>query len=95
MIELLNGFGSHKQVLEAHELRAKFLVLSAKEESNTSHTNQGCDQFVTKEDKRKADDNLYTQQMITRSVNNKGGRLKQWDLLYTIITLVRNTTMQM
>ena len=95
MIELLNGFGSHKQVLEAHELRAKFIVLSAKEESNTSHTNQGCDQFVTKEDKRKADDNLYTQQMITRSVNNKGGRLKQWDLLYTIITLVRNTTMQM
>ena len=30
MLELLDGFGSHKRVLEAHGLRAKFLVLSTK-----------------------------------------------------------------
>ena len=95
ILELLDGFGSHERVLEAHELRAKFLVLSAKEESNTSHANQGYDQFVAKEDKRKAAEILYTQRMLTRFVNNKGGRLDQYDLVYTTITLVNNTTPQM
>ena len=33
--------------------------------------------------------------MRTHSVNNKGGRLDQWDLVYTTITLVNNTTSQM
>ena len=33
--------------------------------------------------------------MLTHSVKNKGGRLKQWYLVYTTITLVRNTVMQM
>ena len=31
MLKLLDGFGSHKRVLEAYERRAKFLVISAKE----------------------------------------------------------------
>ena len=52
MLEILEGFSSHERVLEAHELRANFLVLSAKEESNISHANQGYDHFPAKEDKR-------------------------------------------
>ena len=71
------------------------LVLSAKEESNNSHANQGYDQFFAKEENRKAAETLYTQRMLTHSVNNKGGRLEQWHLVYTTTTLVRNTTMQM
>ena len=31
MIELIGIFGSHERFLEAHELRAKFLVISVKE----------------------------------------------------------------
>ena len=45
ILELFESVGSHERVLEAHELRATFLVLSAKEESNTSHAIQGYNQF--------------------------------------------------
>ena len=75
MLELIGSLGSHKRVLESHEIHTKFLVLSSKEESNTSHANQGCDKFVAKEYKRKSAETLYTQLMITPFLNNKGGRL--------------------
>ena len=75
MIELLNGFGSHGEVLEAHELRSKFLVLSAKEESNTSHANQGYNQFVAKEEKSKSYEPIYTQRRITHSTKKRAASL--------------------
>lgn len=42
--EFLDGFKSHENVHEAHELRANALIISLKEESNSSHVNQGYDQ---------------------------------------------------
>ena len=92
MVELLDGFGSHERVLEAHELRTKFLITSAKEESTTSHANQGYDQFVAKNDKKVAAETLYTQRKITRFISNRGGRIDQYDLVFTTIALVTATT---
>ena len=37
--ELLDGFKSHKNVQKAHEIRADQLIISLKEESNSSHVN--------------------------------------------------------
>ena len=82
MLELLDGFGSHEWVLEAHELRANLLVLSAKEESNNSHANQGYDQFFAKEENRKAAETLYTHRMLTQCINNKGGWFERWSFLH-------------
>ena len=81
--------------MEAHKLQAKSLILSVKEELHTSHANQGYDQFVAKEDTSKVAETLYTQWMLTRFVNNKGGIIDQWDLVYTTISLVRSTTKMM
>ncbi len=39
--ELLDGFKSHDNVLKAHEICADQLIISLKEESNSSHVNQG------------------------------------------------------
>lgn len=41
VLELLDGFTSHKNVLEAHTLRVVNNIRFLKEESNTSHANQG------------------------------------------------------
>lgn len=48
----LDGFGSHEQVFEALELRRAISCISGKEESHTSHANQGNDQLVAKNDKK-------------------------------------------
>ena len=37
--ELLDGFKSHENVLKAHEIHADQLIISLKEESNSSHVN--------------------------------------------------------
>jgi hypothetical protein len=39
--ELLDGFKLHENILNAHKLRADNLIISLKEESNSSHVNQG------------------------------------------------------
>jgi hypothetical protein len=54
MVELLNGFKSHKNLLSANELRSEHNILSLKEESNLSHLNQGYDQLTAKCDKKNA-----------------------------------------
>jgi hypothetical protein len=40
ILELLGGFGSHTNSLEANKLRAKYKALSLKEEADSSHINQ-------------------------------------------------------
>jgi len=59
--ELLDGFKSHENVLNAHKLRADNLIIFLKEESNSSHVNQGYDQLTAKNDKKNAAESLYDQ----------------------------------
>ncbi len=59
--ELLDGIKLHKNVLNAHKLRADNLIISLKEESNSSHVNQGYDQLTAKNNKKNAAESLYDQ----------------------------------
>ena len=79
LLELLDGFKSHENNLKAHELRAKKKVRSTKEESNSSHANQGYDQLTAKNDKKIAAESLYDQR--------KGKKIKQGRLALISMTL--------
>ena len=59
--KLLDGFKLHKNVLKAHKLCSNALIISLREESNSSHVNQGYDQLVAKNDKKNAAKSLYDQ----------------------------------
>ena len=59
--ELLDGFKSHENVLNVHKLRADNLIISLKEESNSSHVNQGYNQLTAKNNKKNAAESLYNQ----------------------------------
>ena len=52
ILEFLNSFGYHEYEPRALKIRAERNILSAKEESKTSHVNQAYDQFVAKNDKK-------------------------------------------
>ncbi len=62
--ELLDGFKLHEIVLNAHKLRADNLIISLKEESNSSHVNQGYDQLTAKNNKKNATESLYDQRKL-------------------------------
>ena len=47
----LDGFTSHVNVLNAHEIFAEFKIMVIKEEGDTSHVCQAYDQQVAKDDK--------------------------------------------
>jgi hypothetical protein len=64
IVELLDGFQLYESVLEAHEICTKALIISLKEESNSSHVNQGYDQLVAKYDKKNAAESLYGQRRL-------------------------------
>jgi hypothetical protein len=57
-LELLDGFGSHHNCIEANELRYKYIILSLKEEGDTSHVNQAYDRLTSKSDKAIAREGL-------------------------------------
>ena len=82
MLELLDGFKSHENVLAAHELRSEAKVRSIKEESNSSHANQGYDQFTAKNDKKIAAESLYDQRKLKKLVTGKT-HIDQYDLVLT------------
>jgi len=88
MVELLDGFKSHENVLAAHELRRDNKIRSLKEESNTSHVNQGYDQLTAKSDKKNAAEALYDQRKVQKW---KTGRqqLDQYELIQCGMHLVR------
>jgi hypothetical protein len=47
----LDGFGSHVNVIDSHEIFSAHKILVIKEEGDTSHVNQAYDQQVAKDDK--------------------------------------------
>ena len=88
--ELLDGFKSHENVLTAHELRYEHKIISLREESNSSHANQGYDQLVAKNDKKVAAETLYEQRKLLKSQTSKSN-ITQYDLIVTGIHLVNST----
>ena len=89
--ELLDGFKSHENVLAAHELRAQNNIDSLKEESNSSHVNQGHDQLVAKNDKKVASETLHQQRSLAKIKTGKTN-IDQCDLVVTGIHIVNSTT---
>ena len=89
--ELLDGFKLHENVHEAHELRANALIISLKEESNSSHVNQGYDQLVAKTDKTNAAESHYDQRKAKKFSTGKTN-ITQYDLLITAMHIVRATS---
>jgi len=88
VLELLDGFGSHEHVLESHELRAANKIRSLKEESSTSHANQGYDQETARRDKQKAAESLYDQRKMAKITTGKT-HIDQYDLVLCGIRIVR------
>ena len=88
MLELLDGFKSHENVLATHELRACNKIRSLKEESNTSHINQGYDQQTAKMDKKNAAQSLHDQRKIMKFKTGKT-QLDQYELVQCGMRLVR------
>ncbi len=58
--KLLDGFKSHKNALQAHKICADQLIVTLKEESNSSHVNQGYNQLTAKNDKKNAASHFTT-----------------------------------
>lgn len=90
MFEPLDGFGSHERVLEAHEMRTANNIISAKEESASSHCNQAYDKYVARNDKKVGAETLASQRALVK-FENKGGKLDQYDLVHTAIMIVKQT----
>ena len=74
--ELLDGFKPHENVL--------------KEESNSSHANQGYDQLTAKNDKKNAAESLYDQHKAKKWQTRKA-QIDQYDLVLTTMQIVRAT----
>ncbi len=87
MLDLLDGFKSHENVLAAHELCACNKICSLKEESNTSHVNQGYDQLTAKRDKKNAAQSLHDQWNIMKFKTGKT-QLDQYELVQCGMRLV-------
>ena len=87
MLEMLDGFKSHENVLKAHKLRAENNIGSLKEESNSSHANQGYDQQAAKADKKNAAESLYDQRKVKKYMTGKT-HIDQYDLVLTGIRIV-------
>ena len=90
IIELLDGCKSHKNVLKAHKICADQLIVSLKEESNSSHVNQGYDQLTAKNDKKNAAESLYEQRRAKKWQTGKS-HIDQYDLVLTAMRIVRAT----
>ena len=88
-MELFDGFKSHENVLKAHEIRAENKINSLKEESNSSHANQGYDQLTAKMDKKNAVESLYDQRKVKKYQTGKQ-HIDQYDLVLTGIRIVND-----
>jgi len=66
------------------------LIISLKEESNSSHVNQGYDQLTTKNDKQNAAESLYEQHKAKKWQLGKP-QIDQYDLVLTAMQIVRAT----
>jgi hypothetical protein len=80
----------HENLLNAHKLRAYSLIIYLKEESNSSHVNQGYDQLTAKNDKKNAAESLYDQCKAKKWQARKE-QIDQYDLVLTAMLIVRAT----
>jgi len=87
--ELLDGFKSHENVLNAHKLRADNLIISLKEESNSSSI-KDTNQLTAKNDKKNAAESLYDQRKAKKWQMEKP-QIDQYDLVLTAMRIVRAT----
>ena len=86
-IEILDGFGAHFSSPTAMQMKADANIICVKEEGDSSHVNQGYDQFVAKKDKqtvRWALDTVRQQSSICQGV------LDQWQLVHVGLAAVRS-----
>jgi hypothetical protein len=88
LVEFLDGFNSHENVLEAHQLRTDALIISLKEKSNSLHVYQGYNQFVAKNDKQNAVESLYNLRKVKKCDTGKT-RIDQYDLVIIAMQVVR------
>jgi hypothetical protein len=66
------------------------LIISLKEESNSSHVNQGYDQLTAKNNKKNAAESLYDQRKAKKWQTGKA-QIDQYDLVLTAMQNVRAT----
>lgn len=88
MVELVDGFGSHRNCYKANKLRYDNKILCLKEEADTSHVNQAYDQLTAKTDKeiqRKALD------FMLRDCHTNSLMIDQWKLLTCALAPIRHT----
>lgn len=88
IVEFYDGFGAHEYEPRALELRERRGMITAKEESKTSHVNQAYDRFVAKEDKRVASETLA---ILRDAKHVTGGIVDQYSLVYVVIAIVTQT----
>ena len=84
---MLDVFGSHERVLDAHRRHREPRCISSKEDSNVLHANQIYDQFMARNDKKVAAKTLSSQRKITHT-QNRVLKLDQWSFVHTGIALV-------
>eukprot|EP00978_Attheya_sp_CCMP212_P000306 scaffold593_cov31-Attheya_sp.AAC.1 len=90
IVELLDGFKSHEACFEANKARTDANCRSIKENSQSSHANQGYDQLVARDDKRKASDTLAMMRQGMKFHRNPTA-INQWDLIICAIHVIRKT----
>lgn len=87
VVEILDGFGAHLTSLGALRLRMTALVLTIKEEGDSSSINQAYDKLVAKSDKMVQRRTLG----FLRTIKNSNGFITQWDLIYCGLNAINIT----
>jgi hypothetical protein len=88
MLELLDGFGSHHNCIEANELRTQHKILTMKEEGDPSHINQAYDRLTAKSDKAITHEGLT---FLLKDLKYNKNIIDQWKLLACGLAAVRMT----
>lgn len=87
VVEILDGFGAHLTSLEALRLRMTALILTIKEEGDSSSINQAYDKLVAKSDKMVQRRTLG----FLRTIKNSNGFITQWDLIFCGLNAINIT----
>ena len=88
IVEIFDGFGAHQNNLLANTLRMESLILSLKEEGDSSSINQAYDKYVAKEDKRIQRINMMYLKELCKTNSRITG---QWDLLHCGLAAMRHS----
>ena len=90
MLEVIDVFGAHLISEEANTIRFKNMILSLKEEGDSSSINQEYDKYVAQEDNHIQPNNLT---FLTDSRQWNSNTTDQWGLLHCGLAAARHTTM--